>query len=148
MAWAGLDRLRELKPVHLGHVQVENGQIESVADRLIECLQGLAAAGRASIVHRPSLDLVGQDLAIGGIVIDDENAQPVEALGQADRQAGIWILLAERQFEPEQRSLPGPAMQADLPVHGFDQTLGDGQTEAAATETAGSRTVGLDEGAE
>ena len=74
-------------------------------------------------------------------------AQPVEALGRADRQAGVRILLAERQFEPEQCSLPGPAMQADLPVHGFDQTLGDGQTEAAATETAGSRTVGLDEGA-
>ena len=57
-------------------------------------------------------------------------------------------LFAENGGEPEGRSLPLDAFDADFAAHGFDQALGNGQPQPGAAEAARGRSVHLLEGAE
>ncbi len=129
-------------------MQIEDRQVEGPFSGLLELLQRLLPCSGAGVTHRPAGELVREDLPVGGVVIDDQHAQPVEAFGDVHHQTCIGVLLAQRDLEPEQRTLAGLAAHADAPAHHLDQPLGDDQPEAGAAKAPGGRTVGLDKGAE
>lgn len=78
------DGMSERKPVHSGHVHVENGQIERFplhrgpADQG----QGRGTVLRAFVVHLPVAGMVLEQAAIRGVIVDQANAQSAQIVDE------------------------------------------------------------------
>lgn len=88
-ARVGFDGAGQRQPVHLRHVQVEDDEGEGVADGGFhaEEVERLAAAGRLVGAQLPAGELLVENLAVGGVVIDDERALAGEVVRRAGRAA-------------------------------------------------------------
>ena len=76
------DPTRELEPVHLGHQHVDGGDIELVA--LLDELQSIRRTLDRYGLHSPRPSLPAHDLAIGRVVVHDQ-----DALGAEHRPGGV-----------------------------------------------------------
>ncbi len=100
--------------------------------------------GRA---HAPSGGVGLEDPPVGGVVVDDQDARPVEV--DADvRVTGRLAAHHDRDREVEPAALALHALDADLAAHQPHELAGDGQPEAGAAEPSGGAGVGLCEGFE
>ena len=62
--------------IHLRHVHIQDGQVERVA--ALDPLQGFFGRFAVARLHAPIVQLQGQDAAVGGIVVHDQDAFPVQ----------------------------------------------------------------------
>ena len=145
----GVDRARQLQPVHVRHVQVEHHNLVGVAalrsrTHELECAHGV---GRLVGAHPPGPELLPQDQAVRGVVVDDQGPQRIE-LGNLHVRVLLPILLAQRNLDPEGASPVDHALHAHRAPHQLHELLDDRQPEAGAAEPARRRRVGLREGVE
>ena len=86
-----------------------------------------------------------QDLAVRGVVVDDQDAQPLQVGASWFDRAAAAERRPEARTEPEGAPLAGLAVDANLATHQLDQPFGDRQPEPGPTIPAGRRAVGLRE---
>src|SRR6185436_689215 len=94
------------------------------------------SAGSASLLHFPRKNLMAQNLAIGGVVVDNQDAQVEQVLIEGwERwaQAGNFL---EFTGEPEGRAAAGFALHADLSAQHAHELLRDCQPQAGAAVSA------------
>ena len=88
-----------------------------------------------------------QNLAVRGIVIDDEHADVLQVSPRPfDDEGSPGRLFFHWQDEPEGRALAGLAFQSDLAAHQVHQLFGNRQTESRASIAPRQGTVRLGEG--
>jgi hypothetical protein len=88
----GVDGLGELQAVHPGHVHVEDGEIEGLAEpgRFVEGFEGLGAALGAVHLHAPAAQLQAQDVEVGEVVVHHQHPRAFEPGGGGfGRSAGL-----------------------------------------------------------
>ena len=85
-----------------------------------------------------------QDLARGGVVVDDEDAEPAKLLWN-DPPCTRRRADAEPDREVERRPGAGLAFEPDAAAHQVDQAAADRQAETGAAMLARRRHVGLRE---
>ena len=94
--------------------------------------------------HSPVCEHFGQDQAVGGVVVHDQNVQTFQM--RRLRLGGVRIvggLHPHLDREPERAAPPWLAFDPDLAAHQIDQLLRDGKPQARAAVTPGRRPVGL-----
>ena len=141
------DRAGERDAVHFRHVHVEDRQVERTA--LVEPAQRFVRRRRRARRHTPLGRLQVQHAAVGGVVVDDEQALALERRLRADELAPTrGGQLADRRHDRERergaQARPG-ALHPDPPAHHLAQPLADGQPQAGPAVLAGGRGVGLRE---
>ena len=99
------------------------------------------ATGRAPQFVRTSF----QDQAVGGVVVHDQDRQPLQAgsVRHRRRQRAVLGLDAQRDREPEGAAHARLALDPDPSSHQLDQLGRDRQAQPRAAEPAGRRAVGL-----
>ena len=138
------DLFRQCQAVHLGHLHVEDGDVERVAPS--DVLERVAGRCRLLRQHPPRLGLPPEDLAVGRVVVHDQHPLP--------RDLGDGLELLGRQWacrglgpdrEVERGTLPDPALHPHPPAHLLCQALADREAQARAAVTARGRGVDLRE---
>ena len=142
------DFAREHDAIHAGHLHVEDGEIEGFA--LAHPFEGLGSAAGGAGDHAPLAGLQGEDAAVGGVIVHDEEAQVGELrLGSLGgiRLGGVGGGL-EWQVEMESGTLVRDALDPHVAAHEFDEALADGEAETGTAVLPSGRGVGLAEGLE
>lgn len=106
---------------------------------------GGGGIGGGSGAALPCLELLLKDLAVGGIVIDDEGVMMEEGRQLGGRLGSLGGIDLEADGKPESGALTGLGLEADVAAHEFGELFGDGEAEAGAAELSGSGIVGLSE---
>ena len=96
------------------------------------------------------LEVGPEDLARGGVVVDDERASAPEVsryegagfMGTGIGQGSEW------DAEVDAGAPTGFAFEQDATAHELDEALADDESEAGAAIASGDRVVGLGEGLE
>jgi hypothetical protein len=97
------------------------------------------------MAHPPARELLAQNLAVSGVVIDNQRAYGggIENVPRRDG-SGVELL-----FQPHGKVKGGAltrlAFHVDLAVHQFDELTGDCQSQPGAAIAAGGGTIGLGE---
>ena len=89
--------------------------------------------------------MVEKDLAIGGVVVHHQNPQPGQIAARRERFVGLLGKHLDGDLEPESRSLPLRALEADLALHQIHQLTADREPEPGPAEAACQRAIGLGE---
>lgn len=76
-----VESVSEHDAVHAGHLHVEDGEVESLA--LVDEVEGGLAVGDGGGVECPLGGEVGEDAAVGGVVVHHEGAEAVQGGGRA-----------------------------------------------------------------
>ena len=137
--------MRGLDPVHAGHLDVHEDQVETLAGRR-NALNTVVGGGHP---RAQGLQHAGSDQTIGGVVLDQQDAQ-------AGEQGAVGlVILRDRlgaglrlDLQPEGRAFAQLTLEADLAAHHVGQAPADGQAQARAAEPAGGRAVALPEALE
>jgi len=71
---------RKSHPIHLGHQEIQNDQGKWIAGpaRLFDFLQGCFPVIDGNGLHVPVRQHIPKDLAIGGIIVHDQNREVLE----------------------------------------------------------------------
>ena len=143
------DAFGQFDAVHPRHLIVQQREIESRPFVRIEHGERVRAGFLRDDLHTPGTQVPREDFAIAGVVVDDERLQSHQP---HPRQAGErWGSLDHRRqpnFEPEYRTAPHHAVDADLTAHQRRKLAADGQPQARAAVFPRSKRVGLAEGIE
>src|SRR5205085_10297871 len=86
---------------------------------------------------------LAQDHAIGGVVIDDQDAAAMEILNLSRRLGLDRDGLIERRHEMERAALADSALDREPAAHALDQPAADAQPEPCAAVSPSRRRVGL-----
>ena len=94
-------------------------------------------------MHTPGVELCLQQGTVGGVIIHTEDTQSIQHgllhLGHSGR---CWPLIKAHR-KPEGAALAWCTLDPNGTTHHLDQTFGDRQPQACATELAGGRAVSL-----
>ena len=140
----------EVAPVHLGHVHVEDRQIEGLAGP--QPPQRLMRRGGIACERTPLAGLKPQDPPVRVIVVDNQDAlsRDLRLLARKTARPGrgqVGRLGPDREMEG--RPLAGAlALGMHGAAHQFGQPLRDRQPQPGAAIFPGGRAVGLAEGLE
>ncbi len=139
----------QVEAVHLRHLHVEDGEVEGIA--IANPGQRLARLARRSEGHAPRLRLQGQDAAVGGVVVDDQQllAQQLRGAGCLEG-AGRFGSRLGPDGDVKGRSLARHPVALDPhgAAHHLAEPAADGQSQAGAAVAARGRGVDLAERAE
>jgi hypothetical protein len=94
--------------------------------------------------HSPRRHLVLEDLAVRGVVVDDQHVQ-ARGPDPRRRRRRTFVLPGQPEGEGERASPPLLAGHADLAAHELDKLPADGEAQPAAPVDASGRGVGLGE---
>ena len=143
----GADRAGDVGSAHLGHLGVEQHEVV-----------GPPAARRHLQHHerrRPALGVVADgdatpqvrahDLAVGGVVVDDEHARVLGQPGPRAPARALGVDHDERDLEPERAAAAGLGLGRQLAAHDRDQPARDREPQPGAAEPPRGRGVGLRE---
>lgn len=149
--------------VHLGHHEVHEHEAES--GRLLDQINGAAAAGRGEHFHSIVLQHGSEGEDVAGVVIDDEHFAPAQCFvghvrvwrsvepprgrclcRQVAGIVGAGVM--QRHKEREGAALSVDAVEIDFAAEQRGQFAADGEAEAGATIFARGAGVGLLEGLE
>jgi hypothetical protein len=138
------DPFAHREPVHVRHVHVEQ-------DDAGQRVSGKQTDGRRAGVdrlggHAPALQQPDQDLAIHGVVVDDQGVAPIQA-GKL-RCRLCRELDAQVQRKEEGAAMAGFAFDPEPSAHQLHEAVGYCQAEAGTTVLARGRGVFLGEGIE
>ena len=138
------DLAGQREPVHPRHHHVEHADVERLVAR--DQLERRGGQLDRDGLHPPRPRVPGDDLAVGRVVVDDEDplaGEVREAVVECDLCR--HIRRGRGQRDAEGRSLPLLALDADRAAHQLDEALRDGEPEAGAAEAARRRRVHLAE---
>jgi len=92
----GLQALLHAEPIHAGHLQVEQDQVIGIAPVQRACLGGVHGgrdAGVARVGEQP-----GQQLHIGILIVDDQDAGSKNAWVEFHQITRSWSVRSDRAF--------------------------------------------------
>ena len=148
VAVSGLRKiLGELDPVNAGHVEINDAEVERLTN--FTCCpgerQGLVAVDRLHRLDPPGVQLSAQDEAVRRIVVDDQGSLAGQAMRDVPSRAvaSATFERSQGEFEPERRTRPRSAHEAEVPTHQVDELPTDRKAETGAAESPGRRGVGL-----
>ena len=147
----GLDALAQLEAVHAGHFHVDDHQVvggRAAVGGMPEQVQRRQGAGHGIDGHAPGQGVALQDVAVGVVVLDDQQPLPRQCGSRQDLVGLRVVREGQGQGESEGGALPDAGLDPDLALHDFDQLLGNDQPQAGAAEPPGGGAVGLGEGLE
>ena len=141
----------QLYPVHPGHLQVDEGQLEACVS--LQQAQRLGTGGGGRRLHPPALGLPGQVAKARGIVVYQEHAPPGQVLHPVLRpvlhdclwRAAVVAGGLRVDGEVEGRPLVRHAFHPDGAAHGFHEPPGDGQPQPRAAVAAAGGSIHLAE---
>ena len=137
---------RKLQSVHLRHMHIEHrNAVRVTLGHRLQHRQRLRPARRAVGADPFRAHLLAQDIAIGGVVIDDQHMQAAQAAPRRLRPGLAYGNALERQDEPERRTLPQAALHVDFPTHQLDQLPADRKTQPGAAVAPGGAGIALPE---
>ena len=93
----------------------------------------------------PGRELPEKDLAVRGIVVDDQHAKPSKFVGRELSRHCQRRGLDQRQPKPERAATTHSACDANVAPHQLDELFGNGQPQASAAELPRCRSVDLRE---
>ncbi|MEZ4453347.1 MAG: hypothetical protein R3B09_28040, partial [Nannocystaceae bacterium] len=129
-------------------MHVEDGAGEALA-RLAEERERVGPGAHRDRPHAPRREVGLEDLAVGRVVVDDQDPRVGEGRVLALEVARAHVgREGAGDGEAEGRPDADLALDRDLPAHRLDQALADREAEAGAAVAAGRRRVLLDEGGE
>jgi hypothetical protein len=134
--------------VHIIHLHIENGEGKGLAGLggLAQAEERVSGCGDRGGFHAQERDLLGEQGAVGLVMISDEDGGAGELGADGGRGGvGMWGEFFETGGEPERGSLADGAFDADLAAHHFDDLFGDGEAESGAAVLAGGGSIGLGE---
>ena len=147
MAGVALDEARGLQPVHAGHLPVHEDDVVGRAGVvLLHRGHRLRASAHRVHLRHHARQRVGEDVARGRVVVDDQRAQAVMSWAGTTRPAAEPS--PNQAVKMKVLPSPGVALQPDLPAHQLHQPARDGEAEAGASVLAGGGHVRLREGLE
>ncbi len=132
-----------MQAVHLGHVHIENGEIERYAGatglgHLHQRLPGAIGTGH---LHEPTFQLILQNFLIGAVVVHHQDAHALQI--PDGRKRTDLPPFGQSQLDTEPRPLAHLAFHPDASPHELDQPLADGEPKTGAPELTSGRAVGL-----
>ena len=152
VAGSAFECVRQLEAVHARHVEVEHAEVErpAVLGRGAGELERLEAVGRLDGLHAPGQQLLAQDPAVGGVVVDDQRAlarerpgSPPAVAARAPRPYGASDS-SNQNVEPFTRGAVSPS-RPPMSSTSWRQMA---RPRPVPPNRAGRRGVGLGEGAE
>ena len=140
----------EFQSVHLGHVHIEDGNVEGLT--VFQPLQGRGRGGSVTRQHAPFGGLHVEDVTIGGVVIHDQHAFVLQFglythIGwlACARQVGNFSFDGEGEGGAFARTFAGSPHGA---AHHFSEAFADRQPQTSAAILARGGRVRLGEGLE
>ena len=138
-----LEATRDFEAIHVGHVHVEQDEVErlSLPMRASEEHEAIRSARREHAVRAPLQQHVVENAAISGVVVDDQHPM----LGQVERRVSNHHLARFRQgrSDVEAAAEADFALQPDPAAHHRNQLRRDGEPEAGAAVLPRGRPVRL-----
>ena len=119
----------QLDAVHAGHVQVDDAEVER------RCRSAAAVAASSTARSRraastdcdaPGAELLAQDLAVGGVVVDDQRALPRAGRHRSRALSERGRRVRTRSDSSNQNVLPsaGALVEPESAAHQLDELLG------------------------
>ena len=140
----------ELQAVDVGHAHVGDHQGHALAAGAQELvgLERLLGAGRDEGPQFPGGEHALEDLAVGGVVVDDQHGRARELVDAEARADSVAVGHGQAEREVEGAAGTFAALDPDAAAHQLHQLRGDRQPEAGAAVAARHRGVRLLERAE
>ena len=140
------ERGDDRKTVEIGHLIVDQEQIERPGVRVADDGETCGSAAYLGYLHAPTHEHAAENPPIHRVVVDQQNALSAELVRLLRRV--VPDADAERQGDMEGTALAECALHPDAPTHQGGQPSGDRQTQTGAAETTRDRSVLLREGIE
>ncbi len=139
------ERVGQREAVHLGHVEVEDREVERRA--VVDPRQRLGGRARRPRPHRPALELRGEDAQVGGVVVHDEDraAGDVDGVGLGRRRRQVGLVDVDREVERAALARDAAALRGQRAVHELGEAPADREPESRPAVAPGDRHVDLAE---